>query len=162
MGYWLFNTKLIGNGIDYEFVGVHEMIYKSMIECGLDMYECSDIVLSGGNAEFDCWFEPNGGAARLTYEMNKLLRNNDDIVIDGYVRKYGVKSGAMSKDVVNIVDKYSQPLRPCNIICPPRKRMSAWMGGNLLASSSNFLDDICISKEEYQEYGNKIVHRKCF
>ena len=36
----------------------------------------------------------------------------------------------------------------------------AWSGGSILASSSNFLD-MCMSKDEYDEYGPALVHKKC-
>ena len=37
----------------------------------------------------------------------------------------------------------------------------AWKGGSILASSSNFMD-MCLSKEEYDEYGPACIHKKCF
>ncbi|GFR57773.1 actin [Elysia marginata] len=40
-------------------------------------------------------------------------------------------------------------------------RTSAWDGGSILASLSSFQEQ-WISKEEYDEYGPTIVHRKCF
>lgn len=36
----------------------------------------------------------------------------------------------------------------------------AWKGGSMLAQSSSF-QEMCISKDEYQEFGSSIVHRKC-
>nr|XP_060614634.1 actin, clone 302-like [Anolis sagrei ordinatus] len=48
-----------------------------------------------------------------------------------------------------------------NIINPPEQKNSVWIGGSCLASLSTFRD-MCISKEEYDEAGPTIVHRKCF
>ena len=41
------------------------------------------------------------------------------------------------------------------------RQYSAWIGGSVLASMSNF-ESKCITKEEYDEYGPIMVHRKCF
>ena len=37
----------------------------------------------------------------------------------------------------------------------------AWIGGSILGSLSTF-QDIWISKQDYEECGLNIVHRKCF
>ena len=47
------------------------------------------------------------------------------------------------------------------VIAPPERKYSAWIGGSILASSSSF-ENMWISKEEYNECGPSIVHRKCF
>ena len=40
-------------------------------------------------------------------------------------------------------------------------RYSVWIGGSILASLSTF-QQMWISKQEYDESGPSIVHRKCF
>ncbi|KAJ7174421.1 actin 2 [Mycena filopes] len=47
------------------------------------------------------------------------------------------------------------------IVAPPERRYSAWIGGSILASLDTFRDMWC-SKQEYDEFGPAIVHRKCF
>jgi len=47
------------------------------------------------------------------------------------------------------------------IIAPPERKYSSWIGGSLLASLSSF-QQMWISKQEYDESGPNIVHRKCF
>ena len=46
------------------------------------------------------------------------------------------------------------------IIAPPERKSSAWIGGSLLASLPNF-QKMWITKQEYDESGPSIVHRKC-
>lgn len=46
-------------------------------------------------------------------------------------------------------------------ILAPRGSNSAWIGGSILASLSTF-QQMWISKQEYDESGPQIVHRKCF
>jgi actin len=47
------------------------------------------------------------------------------------------------------------------IIAPPERKYSTWIGGSVLASLSTF-QQMWISKWEYDESGPSIVHRKCF
>uniref|UniRef100_A0A673BL71 Actin, alpha skeletal muscle B-like n=1 Tax=Sphaeramia orbicularis TaxID=375764 RepID=A0A673BL71_9TELE len=47
------------------------------------------------------------------------------------------------------------------IIAPPERKYSVWIGGSILASLSTF-QQMWISKQEYDEAGPSIVHRKCF
>ena len=52
-------------------------------------------------------------------------------------------------------------LRKSNIIAPPDRKQSAWMGGSILASLSTF-EQMSISKEEYEECGPPVIHYECF
>jgi len=47
------------------------------------------------------------------------------------------------------------------VIAPPERRYSAWIGGSVLASLSTF-PQMCISKAEYEEFGPILVRAKCF
>jgi actin-related protein len=47
------------------------------------------------------------------------------------------------------------------IVAPPERKYSVWIGGSILASLSTF-QQMWISKQEYDECGPSIVHRKCF
>ncbi|KAF0973921.1 hypothetical protein FDP41_007308 [Naegleria fowleri] len=48
-----------------------------------------------------------------------------------------------------------------HVVAPPERKYFVWIGGSILASSSSF-QSMWITKEEYQEAGRGIVHRKCF
>ncbi|KAF5321861.1 hypothetical protein D9619_001211 [Psilocybe cf. subviscida] len=47
------------------------------------------------------------------------------------------------------------------IVAPPERKYSVWIGGSILASLSTF-QNMWVSKQEYDESGPGIVHRKCF
>jgi len=47
------------------------------------------------------------------------------------------------------------------VVAPPERKYSVWIGGSILSSLSTF-QTMWISKEEYDESGPTIVHRKCF
>ncbi|KAF0025971.1 hypothetical protein F2P81_022852 [Scophthalmus maximus] len=60
------------------------------------------------------------------------------------------------------VESYDDiPTPPPQIIAPPERKYSVWIGGSILASLSTF-QQMWISKQEYDEAGPSIVHRKCF
>ena len=47
------------------------------------------------------------------------------------------------------------------ILAPPERKYSVWLGGSILASLSTF-QTMWINKQEYDEAGPSIIHRKCF
>ena len=56
--------------------------------------------------------------------------------------------------------------RRCPVLSPPARLsrlrlVRAWIGGSILSSLSTF-QQMWISKQEYDESGPSIVHRKCF
>ncbi|EOB11770.1 Actin-11 [Nosema bombycis CQ1] len=63
------------------------------------------------------------------------------------------------------LDKEIKALAPTtvkiNVVSPPERKYSVWIGGSIVASLSTF-QEMWVSKEEYREYGPYIVHRKCF
>ncbi|CAF1454802.1 unnamed protein product [Adineta steineri] len=47
------------------------------------------------------------------------------------------------------------------IIAPPQRKYSVWIGGSILSTLSTF-QHLWLSKQDYNEYGPTIVHRRCF
>ena len=47
------------------------------------------------------------------------------------------------------------------VIAPRDRENSSWIGGSILASISSFQPSLCISKEEYDDCGPSVVHRRC-
>ena len=56
---------------------------------------------------------------------------------------------------------HSEALCPGQVVAPPERKYSVWIGGSILASLSTF-QQMWIAKSEYDESGPSIVHRKCF
>ncbi|CAK0864343.1 unnamed protein product [Prorocentrum cordatum] len=53
------------------------------------------------------------------------------------------------------------PTMKVKVIAPPERKYSVWIGGSILSSLSTF-QQMWVSREEYNESGPGIVHRKCF
>lgn len=66
-------------------------------------------------------------------------------------------SDRMQKELSSL----APPTMKIKIIAPPERKYSVWIGGSILASLSTF-QNMWISKQEFDEAGPSIVHRKCF
>ena len=47
------------------------------------------------------------------------------------------------------------------VLAPPKRKYCPWLGGSILSSLSTF-QSMWITKQEYDEHGPNIIHRKCF
>jgi actin len=47
------------------------------------------------------------------------------------------------------------------VVAPPERKYSVWIGGAILSSLSSHQQS-WITREEYEETGPGVVHRKCF
>ena len=53
------------------------------------------------------------------------------------------------------------PTMKVKVVAPEERKYAVWVGGSILASLTTF-PQMVITKEEYDEAGPSIVHRKCF
>ena len=60
-----------------------------------------------------------------------------------------------------LIRELSPSDRKFRVVDRPERKYSVWIGGSILASLSRF-DNISMAKEEFDEVGPSIVHRKCF
>ena len=71
----------------------------------------------------------------------------------------------MFEGIAERMEKEIKALAPqsmkIKIVAPPERKYSVWIGGSILASLSTF-QQMWISKQEYDDAGPAIVHRKCF
>jgi len=135
-------------------------------------YELPDgNVITIGNERFRCpevLFQPNfvgmesAGVHKLTFDS--IMKCDVDIRRDLY--KNIVMSGGttMFNGIPERLEKEMKALAPqgmdIKVIAPPERKYSVWIGGSILASLSTF-EEMWVTKEEYDESGPTIVHRKC-
>jgi len=113
-------------------------------------------------------FQPNfvgmesSGIHKLCFDS--IMKCDVDIRRDLY--KNIVMSGGttMFTGIPERLEKEMKALAPqgmdIKIIAPPERKYSVWIGGSILASLSTF-EEMWVTKEEYDESGPTIVHRKC-
>jgi len=136
-------------------------------------YELPDgQVITIGNERFRCpevLFQPNlvgkemSGVHTNTY--NSIMKCDVDIRKDLYANTVLSGGTTMFAGIADRMQKEITALAPptmkIKVIAPPERKYSVWIGGSILASLSTF-QQMWISKQEYDEAGPSIVHRKCF
>jgi len=80
-----------------------------------------------------------------------------NIVLSGGSTMYPGIAERLTKEMVAL----APPTMKIKVVAPPERKYSVWIGGSILASLSTF-QQMWISKQEYDESGPGIVHRKCF
>ena len=136
-------------------------------------YELPDgQVITIGNERFRCpetLFQPafigmeSAGIHETTY--NSIMKCDVDIRKDLYANTVLSGGTTMFPGIEERMQKEISALAPqtmkIKIIAPPERKYSVWIGGSILASLGTF-QQMWISKQEYDESGPSIVHRKCF
>jgi len=59
------------------------------------------------------------------------------------------------------ISALAPPSAKIKVVAPPERKYSVWIGGSILSSLSSF-QDLWITREDFDECGPGIVHRKCF
>jgi len=80
-----------------------------------------------------------------------------NIVMSGGTTMYPGLADRMQKEITSLAPSTVK----IKIIAPPERKYSVWIGGSILSSLSTF-QTMWITKDEYEESGPGIVHRKCF
>jgi len=102
------------------------------------------------------------GIHKLTF--SSIMKCDVDIRKDLYGNVVMSGGTTMYQGIPERVQKEVKALAPdsmtIKIIAPPERKYSVWIGGSILSSLSTF-EEMWIKKEEYDEAGPSIVHRKC-
>merc|ERR1712036_163327 len=136
-------------------------------------YELPDgQVITVGAERFRCCeplFNPSligkesSGIHKLTYDS--IQKCDVDIRRDLYTNTVLSGGSTMFNHIDTRLQKEMTALAPSaikvKIVAPPERKYSVWIGGSILSSLSTF-QEMWITKDEYDESGPNIVHRKCF
>ncbi|XP_060062928.1 actin-3, muscle-specific-like [Ylistrum balloti] len=129
-------------------------------------------VVTIGNERFRCpevLFQPSfiGMESNGVHEHvhNSVMGCDIDIRRDLYSNIVMSGGSTMFPGMADRFKKELDGIVPNNVkvkvIAPPERKYSVWIGGSILGSLSSF-HQMWISKQEYDECGPGIVHRKCF
>ncbi|KAG2624035.1 hypothetical protein PVAP13_3KG095900 [Panicum virgatum] len=113
--------------------------------------------------DYEQELETAAGIHETTY--NSIMKCDVDIRKDLYGNIVLSGGSTMFPGIADRMSKEITALAPSSmkikVVAPPERKYSVWIGGSILASLSTF-QQMWISKEEYDESGPAIVHRKCF
>jgi actin-related protein len=135
----------------------YELPDGNVITIGAERFRCPEVL-----------FQPNhigneqNGVHQLTFDS--IMKCDVDIRKDLYANC--VMSGGttmfnqIDQRLKNELDTLSPQTITVKIVAPPERKYSVWIGGSILASLSTF-EEMWVNKEEYDESGPAIVHRKC-
>jgi len=153
-----FETDLGNADNNSELEKSYELPDGQVITVGAERFRCPEVM-----------FQPSfigkesAGIHKLTYDS--IQKCDVDIRKDLYTNTVLSGGTTMFDGIDKRLQKEMQALAPasakCKIIAPPERKYSVWIGGSILSSLSTF-QDMWITKDEYDESGPGIVHRKCF
>ena len=125
-----------------------------------------------GNEQFRCpeaLFQPSiigknsAGIHELTY--NSIMKCDKDIREDLYGNIVLAGGTTMFEGMEERLQKEVTALAPpattVKVVAPDDHKFSVWKGGSILANLSTF-ERTWITRQEYDESGRFIVHKKCF
>lgn len=128
-------------------------------------------VITVGNERYRCpeaLFQPGligiqrDGVHELLYQS--LMKNDIDTRRDLFCNVIVSGGSTMFPGFVSRLQKELEKLIPptqkVRVLDIPERLYSVWIGGSIIASLSTF-QQMWISKEEYEENGPAVVHRKC-
>jgi actin-related protein len=153
-----FEAKMTSAPTDGDLEKNYELPDGTVITIGAERFRCPEVL-----------FQPsligkeNKGIHGLTEDSIKKC--DIDIRRDLYTNC--VLSGGstmfpgIDKRLEQELTRLAPPAIKIKIVAPPERKYSVWIGGSILSSLSTF-QDMWIQKDEYDEAGPGIVHRKCF
>jgi actin-related protein len=153
-----YEAKMVSAPTDGDLEKNYELPDGTVITIGSERFRCPEVL-----------FQPsligkeNKGIHGLTEDSIKKC--DIDIRRDLYTNC--VLSGGstmfpgIDKRLEQELTRLAPPAIKIKIVAPPERKYSVWIGGSILSSLSTF-QDMWIQKDEYDEAGPGIVHRKCF
>merc|ERR1711870_10118 len=153
-----YEAELGGADGNSELEKTYELPDGQVITVGSERFRCPEVL-----------FQPSfigkeaDGIHKLTYDS--IQKCDIDIRKDLYTNVVLSGGTTMFIGIDARLKKELSQLAPASakvkIVAPPERKYSVWIGGSILSSLSTF-QDMWVTKDEYDESGPGIVHRKCF
>merc|ERR1712224_649459 len=138
----------------------YELPDGNIITLGTERFRCPEVLfqpsLIGKEASgiHDTTFQ---SIMKCDVDIRKDLYAN--VVLSGGTTMFTGIGERMTKELTALAP--STMKIKVKVVAPPDREYSGWIGGSILSSLSTF-QQMWISKQEYNESGPTIIHRKCF
>jgi len=136
----------------------YELPDGNVITIGNERFRCPEVLFKPalmGKETTGIHDTMYGTIMKCDVDIRKDLYAN--IVLSGGSTMYPQIAERLTKEMTAL----APPTMKIKVVAPPERKYSVWIGGSILASLSTF-QQMWISKQEYDESGPGIVHRKCF
>ena len=125
---------------------------------GNERFRCPEILFQPGLARHD-----SEGVHK--YCFDSVMKCDSDVRRDLFANIILSGGSTLFEGMAERMWQEMHTLAPTNnrikVLAPPERKYSVWLGGSILASLSTF-QTMWITKQEYDENGPNIIHRKCF
>jgi len=155
-----FDNAINGAVFSWSLEKSYELPDGKVVTIGNERFRCPEALFQGG------FLGQSGGIHESTY--SSIMKCDEDIrrdlfgnvVLSGGTTMFPGIEDRLEKEL-SIQKVVQAPDNVINIIPPPQTKYSAWLGGSIFSSLSTF-PHCLITKEDADEFGPVIVHRKCF
>ena len=128
------------------------------INVGNERFRCPEILFQPMNANYE-----THGVHKHAYDS--VMKCDQDVRKDLFQNI--ILSGGttlfegMGERMWNELHQLAPSNNKIKVLAPPERKYSVWLGGSILAALSTF-QTMWINKQEYDDHGPSIIHRKCF
>lgn len=138
----------------------YEMPDGEQIKVGNQRFRCPEVLFDPSmiGREFGgIHKQTNDSINKSDIDVRKDLYMN--IVLSGGTTLYAGLPERLTKELKNLANP--NMASKIKVLAVPERKYCVWIGGSILSSISTF-SDMWITKEEFDDAGESIVHRKCF
>ena len=136
----------------------YELPDGQVITIGVERFRCPEVLFKPtliGIEQDGVHLATYNSVMKCDVDIRKDLYGN--AVLSGGTTMFAGIAERMTKEIT----AFAPQSMKIKVVAPPERKYSVWIGGSILASLSTF-QQMWISKQEYDESGPAIVHRKCF
>lgn len=150
-----------GTEYPYKFPESH----NRSIKYNYEMYKCPEMLFQPNIHNINnCNSQDSSGVHELCFRS--INRCNADIIRDLYLNTVLCGGSTLFMKIQHRFNKELQSLAPTgkhvNIIAPPERKFSAWLGGSILASLSNFRNTMFITRKDFLDNGEEHIYNKFY
>eukprot|EP01023_Acetabularia_acetabulum_P017087 TRINITY_DN1849_c0_g1_i1.p1 TRINITY_DN1849_c0_g1~~TRINITY_DN1849_c0_g1_i1.p1 ORF type:complete len:377 (-),score=79.27 TRINITY_DN1849_c0_g1_i1:51-1181(-) len=153
-----FEAELAAENESSELEQAYELPDGQVIKVASERFRCPEVLLTPsiiGMEAVGIHETTFNSIMKCDVDIRKDLYGN--IVLSGGTTMFPGIAERMNKEVTALAPQSMK----VKVVAPPERKFSVWIGGSILSSLSTF-QQMWISKQEYEESGPTIVHRKCF
>lgn len=136
---------------------VYELPDGQQVTVGSERFRCPEVLfdpnLIGLEAK-GAHHLVNDTICKCDIDVRRELYNN--IVLSGGTSMFEGMQARLQKEISDMAGSAIK----VRVVAPPERKFSVWIGGSILSSLSTFAQ-MWITKDDYDETGPNIVHRKC-